>query len=412
MRSCLLILLAACAASEKTPPDDRFDDLKSDMFSSKMKLAGALAAGDTHVDYRNPPRYVGFTLPAGAVDVWVRSPDGDAVAWLTDGKFKIVANNDDADSATFDAHVQAKAAAYLFLREYSQAAAQFTITLTVSGTPATADVGPAQIVQWNAATGKQQFRHDYSYDRDRRLSSIRHFSMKNGSWTQYGRDDFSRDGQGRITAKTELSDGKPDAVTHYDYDSDGRLIALRTLSIVNGVETTPIDTLRYQYGAQFRTILFAHGSQTPSWDTSYQFHGDQLTEATASFYPDGSVARFSFMDSQLGSDGNLTQQSYRTQQSGPLLGTSSYFYDASGRIDHIDELDGGKLVQQTSYSYSPGQTTRRRSTDNGSGALVLDTHIDITWTSAGTRAAFAESDPTPVRQWAVESYGSGAYFSR
>jgi hypothetical protein len=109
----LLALLAGCAS--KPAPNDTFSDLdgvdeKSDSFSKKMKIVGSLLPGQTSstVRYTSTPTYRAFTVSVkgeATLDFWVRSSQGDAVAWLLDSRYKILAKNDDADSSTYDSHV-------------------------------------------------------------------------------------------------------------------------------------------------------------------------------------------------------------------------------------------------------------------------------------------------------------------
>lgn len=131
------VVLAGCA--DKAVPQDDFTDLaqvdqKSDAFSKKMRFLGALDAGQTRrVYYTSSPKFRGYTITgSGPIDLWVRSSTGDAVAWLLDGKFRIVAKNDDADDTTYDAHVTATIAAgktyYLAMRDYDGASGWFSVT--------------------------------------------------------------------------------------------------------------------------------------------------------------------------------------------------------------------------------------------------------------------------------------------
>src|SRR5438045_348201 len=100
------LLLAAGCSGAKTAPSDSFDDLatidqKSDAFSSRMKIVGSIAPGQTShlLRYTKTPRYRALTLDAtgpGTLDFWIRSSDGgDAVAWLLDGSYHVLAHNDD-----------------------------------------------------------------------------------------------------------------------------------------------------------------------------------------------------------------------------------------------------------------------------------------------------------------------------
>lgn len=137
------LVLAACAQG-KGPVDDDFSalgqDVKSDAFSSKMKIVGSLDYGQTSatVRYTKSPKYRAFKFGGNAgdvVDVWVRSTHGDAVAWVLDNDFHVVASNDDADTTTLDAHVHATLPAnasithYVVFRDYGYATHDFTVAL-------------------------------------------------------------------------------------------------------------------------------------------------------------------------------------------------------------------------------------------------------------------------------------------
>ena len=146
MRNYLLasLLIVTACTDAKAPVDDDFSplagmDTKSDTFSYRMKIAGSLSYGQTQtVAYTKTPRYraVKFAGNAGdQVDAWVRSTDGDAVAWLLDNSFHIVASNDDADDTTLDAHLTAtlpastSATHYIVFRDYQLTSSHFAITL-------------------------------------------------------------------------------------------------------------------------------------------------------------------------------------------------------------------------------------------------------------------------------------------
>src|SRR5262249_9578556 len=108
-----------------------------------MKIVGSLDYGQTSADvrYANPPRYRAFKFGGAKgdqVDVWVRSADGDAVAWLLDNNFHTLAKNDDADDTTLDSHLTAKLPGnsnpdiityYIVFREYSLDRATFNVSL-------------------------------------------------------------------------------------------------------------------------------------------------------------------------------------------------------------------------------------------------------------------------------------------
>jgi hypothetical protein len=138
---------AACAGNAKAPVDDDFSaldglDEKADSFSGRMTIVGSLSYGDTSapVPYTRTPVYRAFKFAGNQndlVDVWVRSDDGgDAVAWVLDNSFKIIASNDDADDTTFDSHIRipllprsTSATHYIVFRDYSYSKATFTVEL-------------------------------------------------------------------------------------------------------------------------------------------------------------------------------------------------------------------------------------------------------------------------------------------
>jgi hypothetical protein len=141
MRTPVLISCLALAACSKAPVDDSFSelssvDLKSDSFSTRMKIVGDLGYGaPTTVKYTKTPRYRAFTLTVSSeqnVSAWIRSSQGDAVAWLLDASFKTVAFNDDADASTLDSHLVAHVEAgayYVVFRDYNLESHYFDVSL-------------------------------------------------------------------------------------------------------------------------------------------------------------------------------------------------------------------------------------------------------------------------------------------
>jgi hypothetical protein len=142
----LSAMVSVGCTTEKPAVTDDFSaldgvDQKADAFSTHMKIVGSLDYGQTSdaVAYSKSPRYRTFKFAGNAgdqVDVWVRSQDGDAVAWVLDDHWHILAANDDADATTFDAHVQLTLGAsdsathYIVFREYGWQQAHFTVELT------------------------------------------------------------------------------------------------------------------------------------------------------------------------------------------------------------------------------------------------------------------------------------------
>ncbi len=152
IKGCIAVALLAlgCGAdAPKTAPEDTFEELtgfdeaKADQFSTKMKLVGSLSYGQTSsaVRYHNPPLYRAFKFGGAKGDqvkIDVTSTNGDAVAWLVDNKFKIIATNDDASRNTLDSHIEATLPGntnpsivtyYIMFREYAKADATFKVRL-------------------------------------------------------------------------------------------------------------------------------------------------------------------------------------------------------------------------------------------------------------------------------------------
>jgi len=140
----MVAFLAACSA--KPAPADDFSDLagadvKSDSFSYRMRVLGEIWSSAA-ARYTPSPRYRAWTFTAGAgdqVDAWVRSTHGDAVAWILDGGFHVLASNDDADDTTYDSHLVltipagARGPFYLVFRDYNLESHDFTASLSRGG---------------------------------------------------------------------------------------------------------------------------------------------------------------------------------------------------------------------------------------------------------------------------------------
>jgi hypothetical protein len=104
-------------------------------------LVGELVYGQTSslVTYYAPPDYRLFAFTASTgdeVEVRVSSTNGgDAIAWVVDADFEVLAMNDDASSATFDARVSlvipphADSRHYVVFRDYGYDWAKFRVAL-------------------------------------------------------------------------------------------------------------------------------------------------------------------------------------------------------------------------------------------------------------------------------------------
>lgn len=151
-----LALIAGCSAKA----DDDAETVSS--YESEMKLSGIrylgrIANGQTRTgSYYNPPMYRSYAFDAKGGDeitVDVRSDWGDAMAWITDAKLKVLAfNDDDPATYTLDAKVTYKvpatepAHAYrIVFRDYDKLDATFTVSLAIkSAAPAVCAYGEQQ----------------------------------------------------------------------------------------------------------------------------------------------------------------------------------------------------------------------------------------------------------------------------
>ncbi|HTM20062.1 MAG TPA: hypothetical protein VL172_06140 [Kofleriaceae bacterium] len=142
------LTVAGCAAdADKPMPDEDFSSLdgadgKSDYFSSRLRILGALEDGDARdAYYTSWPRFRGYTLDgAGSMDLGVSSETGDAIAWVLDSHFNVLARNDDADDTTYDAHITVDIPAaeawrthYLVFRDYDLRRGWFTVERAAAG---------------------------------------------------------------------------------------------------------------------------------------------------------------------------------------------------------------------------------------------------------------------------------------
>lgn len=141
--------LAACEAGKPEVEEDFSAlaqmDQKSDAFSATVKIVGSLDYGQTSapVSYRNPPKFRAFKFAGDAGDkvtVDVRSPNGgDAVAWVLNDSFQVLAANDDASVDTLDSHIEVTLTAnknpdirtyYVLFRDYDLRRRAFTVALS------------------------------------------------------------------------------------------------------------------------------------------------------------------------------------------------------------------------------------------------------------------------------------------
>jgi hypothetical protein len=139
--------MAGCSSAKDISALD-VGSTESELRLSGTKYLGTISSGQTRSShYRATPIYrsYGFSAKGGdEITVDVKSEDGDAVVWLTDSRYKVLATNDDATESSFDAHVTYQipdglaARSYrIVFREYWKDEANFDVTLGVKSAPAT-----------------------------------------------------------------------------------------------------------------------------------------------------------------------------------------------------------------------------------------------------------------------------------
>jgi hypothetical protein len=141
-------LAALVGCSAQTDEEDvqgkegKLATAESELKLSGAKYVGRIASGDTRtVSYDYPPafRAFGFDAKAGdAITVTVSSLNGDAMAWITDSNYNVLAANDDASAQTLDSKVtytipksSTKRTFRLVFRDYDLMAATFRVSLDV-----------------------------------------------------------------------------------------------------------------------------------------------------------------------------------------------------------------------------------------------------------------------------------------
>jgi hypothetical protein len=101
-----IAVLAGCATEDKSEPVASSDS--ADLTLRAAKLLGNIEPGETKTAMYTPPqkRAWAFTAQAGdTVSALVHSATGDAMAFITDSNYNVLAYNDDANADTQDAKI-------------------------------------------------------------------------------------------------------------------------------------------------------------------------------------------------------------------------------------------------------------------------------------------------------------------
>src|SRR5262245_56533184 len=134
--------LAGCSTESSGKESVDVGSVESDLKLSGTRYLGKLSNGETRTGYYyNPPRYRAFGFDAQGGDeitVDVKSAEGDAVGYITDSYYNVLAYNDDYSSATLDSKVtykvpasQAAGSYRIVFRDYDLLDATFTVKLAV-----------------------------------------------------------------------------------------------------------------------------------------------------------------------------------------------------------------------------------------------------------------------------------------
>jgi hypothetical protein len=143
-----LAAMTGCSASEGLPKED-VESYESELRLSSPRYLGPIANGETKTNYYfNPPRYRAFGFYAKGGDeitADVKSLEGDAMGWITNSSFEVLAANDDASTTTYDSKVvytvpagTASKAYRIVFRDYALLDATFTVKLSIRSAAAVA----------------------------------------------------------------------------------------------------------------------------------------------------------------------------------------------------------------------------------------------------------------------------------
>ncbi|MDB5216673.1 MAG: hypothetical protein JWO86_4600 [Myxococcaceae bacterium] len=144
-----LAAVTGCASPDAATKES-IDSSESDLKLSSPQYLGQIADGETKTsNYRNPPRYraYGFSASGGdEITASVKSLNGDAMGWITNSSYTVLAANDDASGSTLDSKVvytvpagTAKRAYRIVFRDYDLLDATFTVKVAVKTSASACD---------------------------------------------------------------------------------------------------------------------------------------------------------------------------------------------------------------------------------------------------------------------------------
>jgi len=107
----LAVALAGCGVGEVGEGEEIQEGEGEALVVDSSAVIGSIDFGQTvsEIPFNCSPTYRALrfatTKPNQQIEVWARSSDGNAIAWVTNASFSSLASDDDADSTTSDAHI-------------------------------------------------------------------------------------------------------------------------------------------------------------------------------------------------------------------------------------------------------------------------------------------------------------------
>ncbi len=153
-------IAGGCSANTEHQDTANEDQLRA---LTPGEVVGTIAYGQTlgPLPYSETPLYRALRFVAAKgdkIDIWVRSADGDARAWLTASTFATLASNDDAGAGQKDSHIAfttTRAGAYYIVwREKNREDASFEVSLAGGPPPIAGPItGPITTPGFTATPG-------------------------------------------------------------------------------------------------------------------------------------------------------------------------------------------------------------------------------------------------------------------
>lgn len=139
--------LAGCSTESSEKGSEDVSSTESELKLSGTRYLGKIMSGETRTGYYyNPPRYRSFGFDAKGGDeitVDVKSAEGDAVGYITDSNYNVLAYNDDYGASldsrmTYKVPATTGAKSYrIVFRDYDLLDATFTVKLAITSTQST-----------------------------------------------------------------------------------------------------------------------------------------------------------------------------------------------------------------------------------------------------------------------------------